>query len=92
MQSHRRVQCGLAAKRRQDRVRLLFDDDGFDYFWGDRLDVGGVGEVRVGHDGRRVRVDQDHSDSLFAQHSAGLGARIVKFAGLADNDGPGSDN
>ena len=55
---------------------------------GDRLDVGGVGHFRIGHDGGRVGIDQN--DALMPssrQHAAGLGARIIEFRGLADDNG-----
>ena len=52
----------------------------------ERLDVGGVGELGVGHDRRRVRVGEDHAVALLAQHPAGLRARVVELAGLADDD------
>ncbi len=45
----------------------------------DRFDVGGVGEVGVGHDRGRVRVDQDDAHALLAQHAAGLRARVVEL-------------
>jgi len=86
VQAHGRVQSGLAAQGRQNRVWLLFGDDRLDNLWGNRFDVGSVGEVGVGHDGGWVRVDQNHSDAFGAQNAAGLGARVVKLAGLADND------
>ena len=57
----------------------------------ERLDVGGVGEVGVGHDRGRVRVGQDDPVALLAQHPAGLGARVVELAGLADHDRAGAD-
>ena len=50
-------------------------------------DVGAVGRVRVGHDRRRVRVDQDDVVAFLAQGFAGLGARVVELARLADDDG-----
>ncbi len=60
---------------------------------GDRLDVRGVGEVRVGHDRGRVGVDEDDADALLAEHPAGLGAGVVELAGLTDDDGgAGSDD
>ena len=55
----RGVQRGLAAEGGQQRVGALLGDDLLDELRGDRLDVGGVGELRVGHDRRRVGVDQD---------------------------------
>ena len=43
--------------------RFLFDDLGHD-LRGDRLDIGGVGQARIGHDGRRIGIHQNHPDSL----------------------------
>ncbi len=59
---------------------------------GDRLDVGRVGHVRVGHDRGRVRVDQDDPVALGAQRLAGLDAGVVELAGLADDDRAGADD
>jgi hypothetical protein len=42
-------------------------DDLGDDLGRDRLDVGGIGQIRIGHDRRRVRVDQDDAVALFAQ-------------------------
>ena len=92
MQVDRRVQRGLAAQGRQDRVGPLLGDDRLDDLPRDRLDVGGVGEVGVGHDRRRVGVDQDDAHALLAQHAARLRARVVELAGLADHDRAGADD
>src|SRR5699024_10074153 len=58
----------------------------------DGFDVGGVGELRVGHDRGRVGVDEDDPQALLLQHAAGLGARVVELRGLADDDGAGADD
>ena len=92
VQRDRGVQRGLAAQRGQDRVRALGGDHLLHELRGDRLDVGGVGELRVGHDRRRVGVDQRDADALVAQHPAGLGAGVVELAGLPDDDRPGADH
>ena len=81
------VQTGLAAQCGQQRVRALFLDYALDKLGGDGLDIGAVGKTRVGHDGRRVGVDQDDLKAILLEHLAGLGAGVVKLAGLADNDG-----
>ena len=62
------------------------------HFRRQRLDVGAIGEVRVGHDRRRVRVGEDDAIALVAQHPAGLRAGVVELAGLADDDRPGADD
>ena len=92
VQVDRGVERGLAAQRRQDRVGLLLGDDGLDDLPGDRLDVRGVREVGVGHDRRRVRVDEDDAHALFAQHPAGLRARVVELGRLADDDRARADD
>ena len=86
------VQAGLAAEGRQDGVGPLDGDDLLDDLGGDRLDVGPVGHLRVGHDRGRVRVDQDDLVPLLAQGLARLGARVVELARLADDDRPGADD
>ena len=64
----------------QQRVGALLGDDLLDELRGDRLDVGGVGELRVGHDRGRVGVDQDDPQALGLEHPAGLGAGVVELA------------
>ncbi len=86
------VERGLAAHRRQHRVGPLLGDDLLDHAPGDRLDVGDVGHLRVGHDRRRVAVDEDDAEALLAQRLAGLRAGVVELARLADDDRPGADD
>ena len=86
------VECRLSAQRGQQRVgALLLDDRGHD-LRGDRFDVGGVGDARVGHDGRRVGVNEDDAQALLLQHAACLRARVVELARLADDNGTRSDD
>ena len=92
VQVQRAVQRGLPAHGRQDRVGLFLGDDLLDHLPGDRLDVGHVGRLRVGHDRRRVAVDQDDLVALLAQRLAGLRAGVVELAGLADDDRAGADD
>ena len=56
-----------------------------------RLDVGRVGDLGVGHDRRRVGIDEDDPVALLLESLARLGAGIVELAGLADDDRPGAD-
>ena len=57
-----------------------------------RLDVGAIGQLRVGHDRRRVAVDEHDLEPLGAQRLARLRAGVVELAGLADDDRPGADH
>ncbi len=88
----RAVQRGLAAHRRQQRVRALLGDDLLDRGAVDRLDVDRVGHARVGHDRRGVAVHQHDAVALVAQRLAGLRAGVVELAGLADHDRAGADD
>ena len=89
-QGNGQVESGLPPQRGQQGVRPLdldylghdFRDEGFD--------VSAVREGGVGHYGGRVGVDQHHLVALFHEHLAGLGARVVELAGLADDYGPGA--
>ena len=92
VQGHRRIERGLAAEGRQDSIRPLFGNDLFDDLRGDRLDIGGVRELGVGHDRRRVGVDEDDPDALFTQHPAGLRARVVELACLSDHNRTGAND
>ncbi len=46
----------------------------------------------VGHDRRRVRVDQDDPVALLLQRLARLGSGVIELAGLPDDDGAGADD
>ena len=74
VQGYGRVERGLAAQRGEDRVGTLGGDHLFQDLRGDRLDVGRVGELRVGHDRGRIGVDQADPDAFLAQYPAGLGS------------------
>ena len=86
------VEPGLPAHGRQQRVGALLLDDLGDHLRAYGLDVGGISKVRVGHDRRRVRIDQNHPVAFLAQRLAGLGAGIVELAGLPDHNGAGADD
>ena len=92
VQFHGGIQRRLSAHRRQQCIGTFASDDLLHGAGGDRLDVGCVGHARIGHDGRRVRVDQHHPVALFFERLARLRARVVEFAGLANHDWPGADN
>ena len=91
-QLHSNVETGLTAEGRQHGIGLLLVDDGRQHFPGKRLDVGRICKVRVGHDGRRIRVSEDDAVALFLQHSAGLRARVVELTRLTDDDRSRTDD
>ena len=86
------IQRRLAAHGRQQGIRALPVDNALQAGPGNGLDVGGVGHLRVGHDGGRIGVDQHHPVALLAQGLAGLGPGVVELAGLTDDDGAGPDD
>ena len=91
-QLHGQVERRLAAQGGQQGVGPLPLDDPLQHLGVEGLDVGGVGQLGVGHDRGRVRVGQDHPVALGPQHPAGLGAGVVELAGLADDDGARADD
>ena len=97
VQLDRRVQRSLAAEGGQnsvDRVALLgfAGEDAVDVAGLNRFHVGVVGKLGVGHDRRRVRVDQRHPQAFVLEHAARLGAGVVELAGLANHDRAGADD
>src|SRR6266699_105716 len=80
------IQRGLSADGRQQGVRFFPRDDFLEIFFCERLDVGAMREFRVGHDSRRIRIDQHDFVSLRAQRLARLRTGVIKLASLADND------
>ena len=88
----REVERRLAAERRQEAVGPLAAEDVGDPLEVERLDVRPVGEPGVGHDRRRVRVDDDRAVAVLPQHLERLAAGVVELAGLTDHDRPGADH
>jgi len=91
-EGQRGVERGLSAHRRQQRIGLFLLDDLGDKIGRDRFDIGRIGKVGIGHDGRGIGIDQDDPIALVFQRLAGLGAGIVEFARLADHDRAGADD
>ena len=87
----REVEGCLAAERRQERVGALAAQDVGDALEVERLQVRAVREAGVGHDRRRVRVDDDRAEALGPQHLERLAPGVVELAGLPDDDRPRAD-
>jgi hypothetical protein len=97
MQRAGAVEGGLPAEGRQQRIdrraELPFPlEDLPDRLRGDGLDVGPIREVRIGHDGGGVRVDEDDPVALLSERLARLGAGVVELASLADHDRARADD
>ena len=85
-QLHRQVQTRLSAQTRDDGVRTLVADDLRHVLQRQRLHVDLVRNMRVGHNGGRIRIGEDHLVTLLLERQARLRARIVELRGLADHD------
>ncbi|MPM63837.1 hypothetical protein SDC9_110721 [bioreactor metagenome] len=48
--------------------------------------------MRIGHNRRRIGVDQDDFIALFPQSQTSLGAGIIEFRSLTDHDRTGTDH
>ncbi len=87
-----KVEAGLAAEVRQQRIRALLCDDLLEARGVQRLDVGDVRHLRIRHNGGRVGVDKDDLVAEASERLARLRAGIVKLTGLADDDRTRSDD
>ena len=86
------VERRLPAEAGKEAFGLLARDDGLDRFDCQWLEIDRVGDLRVGHDRGRVRVDEDRPDTLRPEGAAGLRAGVVEFGRLADDDRPRSED
>ncbi len=86
------VERGLAAQPGKQAFRPLGGDHRLDRFDGQRLEVDGVGDRRVGHDRGRIGVDEDRPDPFGAQRPAGLRSGVVELSRLADDDRSGTQD
>ncbi len=91
-QLRREIQASLATEVGQEGVGTFLLDDFRERWYGERLNVGYVRHAGIGHDGGRVRINQDDLVSQTTQRLAGLGSGIIEFTGLADDNGTRPDN
>ena len=89
---HREREAGLAAEAGEDAVRLFFFNDAFNCRQRQRFNVDVIRHRVVGHDRRRVRVDEDDLDAVRLERAAGLRACIVEFRSLTDNNRAGTND
>ncbi len=89
---HRQVERGLPSNRGQHGIGPLLLDDRLGHFRRQRLDIRAIRHLRVRHDGGGIAVDEDDLEPFRPQRLAGLRARVVEFARLADDDRSGPDD
>jgi hypothetical protein len=86
------IQRGLPTERRKQRIGTFAFDHLRDRVCVERLEIGRVGPFGVGHDRRRIGVDEHDPVALAPQHSARLRSGIVEFAPLPDPNRAGADD
>ena len=86
-----RVQRRLSAHGREQGIGVFLLNDLLYDVQGDRLDIGAIGQFRIGHDRGGVAVDQHDTIALLAEGLTGLRAGIIELAGLPDDDRPRTD-
>ncbi|OPY85001.1 MAG: hypothetical protein A4E71_02346 [Smithella sp. PtaU1.Bin162] len=92
VQFRSKIEAGLAAQVRQYGIGFFIFDDFHERLEIQRFNIGNIGHARIGHDCSRVRIDKDDLVTQLAQCFTGLRSGIIKFTGLPDNDGAGTDN
>jgi hypothetical protein len=85
------VERSLSAHRGQESIGPLALYYLGHPFRSDRLDVGPVGNLRVGHDRGWVGVHQDDPVSLFSQRANRLGSGVIELGSLTDDDRSGTE-
>jgi hypothetical protein len=66
-------------------------DDALQDFNRERFNIDPVGNPLIGHDRRRVGIDENGDYSFFAKGFAGLGSGIVEFGSLTNDNRSGPD-
>ena len=64
LQLHRQVQRGLCAHRGQQRIRLFDLNNLLNNLGRQRLNIGRIGKLRVGHNRSRVAIHQNNAKAF----------------------------
>ena len=70
----RAVQSRLSTHGGKQRIRPFFFDDLGDDFRCDRFDISAIRHIGIGHDGRRIGIDQNDTVAFFLERFDRLGA------------------
>ena len=86
------VQSRLPPHGGQHRINVMLLEDFDNRLWLQGLQVHVVGHHRIGHDGRRIAVDERDFDALLPKASGSLASRIVEFTGLSNDNRSASND
>ena len=73
-QIHGDIQPRLPSQRREQRVGTFFFDDFGHHFRRNWLDISAIRHIGIGHDGRRIGIDQNDAVAFFFERFDGLRA------------------
>ena len=86
IQRHGKIQTCLSAETRQHALRPFLCQNLFYRFFSNGLQIYFVCDALIGHNSRRIAVDQNGFNPFFADGFARLSSRIVKLRRLTDNN------
>ena len=86
------VQTGLATEVWQQCIRTFLGDDLLQTGYVERLNIGHIRDLRIGHDRGRVRIDQHDLVTQLAQCLTSLCTGIVELTRLTDDDRTRADD
>ena len=81
-----KVEPGLPADSWEQCIGAFLLDNGGGRFECKRLDVSSVRDLGIGHDRRRVGIDEHNLEALLLQSTTCLRARIIELASLTDDN------
>ena len=86
------IQTGLTPQIGKQSIRSFLCNNLFQSIYIQRFDISHICNFRVCHDGCRVGIYQNDFITEITQSFACLSAGIVKFTGLTNDNGTGTDN
>src|SRR5687767_172663 len=82
----RQIETGLSADCRQQSVRPFFLNDRRRRLDRERLDIGSIRDLGIGHDRRGIGVNQYDLEALGHKRTTCLGPGVVEFTSLTDDN------
>ena len=88
MEVVRQVESGLTTHGGENSIGPFTLDNFFDRVRSERAQKDLVRGDRIGHNGRRIRVDKNNLIALLAERARRLTTRVIELARLSNDDGP----